>query len=62
VSPQRPDKTRVEEIRRIRSELDKRTPDQVAKAERGARKAVDRNARDDQEKGSFLGQIFGRKK
>lgn len=62
MSPQRPDKTRAEEIRRLRSDLDKRTPEKVASDERGARKAVDRNARDDQEKGSFLGQIFGRKK
>jgi hypothetical protein len=60
VSPQRPDKTRAEEIRRLRQDLDKRTPAEVAKAERGARKSVDRNARDDQEKGSFLGFLFGK--
>lgn len=52
---------RADEINFIRQDLDKRTPAEVEKAERGARKAVDRNARDEGEKGSFLGQIFGRK-
>lgn len=51
-----------DKLQRIRQDLDKRTPEQVAKADKGARKAVDRNARDEPEKKSFLGQIFGRGK
>jgi hypothetical protein len=53
---------RADQINLIRPDLDKRTPDQVAKAESGARKAVDRNSRDDGEKTSFLGFLFGGKK
>lgn len=53
---------RADEINFIRQDLDKRTPAEVSKAEKGARKAVDRNARDDGERVGFLGQIFGRKK
>lgn len=52
---------RADQINQVRPDLDKRTPEQVAADEKGARKAVDRNARDEGEKGSFLGQIFGRK-
>lgn len=50
---------RSDEINLIRPDLDKRSPEKVAKDEAGARKAVDRNARDEQEKGSFLGFLFG---
>lgn len=53
---------RADEISLVRPDLDKRSPEKVAADEKGARKAVDRNARDEGEKGSFLGQIFGRGK
>jgi hypothetical protein len=62
MTPQHPDKTRAEAIRRIQPELDKRTPEQVAKAEKTVRGHVDRQARDEGERVSFLGQIFGRGK
>lgn len=58
--PPRADKAlRADATHLIRQDLDKRTPEQVAEAESGARKAVDRNARDEGEKKSFLGQLFG---
>lgn len=47
------------EIHHIRQDLDKRTAEKVKADEAGARRAVDRSARDEGEKGSFLGQLFG---
>lgn len=50
------------EIHHIRQDLDKRPAEKVARDEAAARRAVERGARDEGEKGSFLGQIFGGKK
>lgn len=56
---QRPRPLRSEEINRIRPDLDKRSPEKVAADERGARRAAERNARDEGEKKTFLSQLFG---
>jgi hypothetical protein len=50
------------EIHHIRQDLDKRSAAEVARDEAAARRSVDRNARNEGERGSFLGQIFGGKK
>lgn len=52
----------TDEIMRIRSELDKRTAEKVAKAEKVARGHAERAARDDSEKETFLGMLFGKGK
>jgi hypothetical protein len=62
MTPQHPDKTRAEAIRRIQPELDKRSPEKVAKAEKAVRGHVDRAAKDDGDKASLLEMLFGRKK
>lgn len=48
-----------DKINQVRPDLDKRSAAEVARDEAAARRAVDRNARDAGERGSFLGQIFG---
>jgi hypothetical protein len=51
-----------DKINQVRPELNKRTPEQVKADEAAARKAVSRGARDEGDKVSLLGQIFGRGK
>lgn len=49
----------ADRIRQIRPHLDKRTDAEVAKAEKTARSHAERAARDEGEKQSFLGMLFG---
>lgn len=48
-----------DKINQVRPDLDKRSAEKVKADEAGARRAVDRSARDAGEKKSFLGQLFG---
>jgi len=48
-----------DKVRLIRPDLDKRSAEKVKADEAGARNAVDRSARDEGEKKSFLGLLFG---
>lgn len=51
-----------DKVRLIRPDLDKRSAEKVARDEAAARRAVERGARDEGERGSLLGQIFGGRK
>lgn len=62
MTPSRKDRVSLpsdSEVNNVRPDLDKRTPAEVAKAEKTTRGHVKRNARDEGEKKSFLGQLFG---